>query len=177
MSRFLGGYADLVIAGGLILIAIVVFLLSRMGLLPKRSLPIVAGALVGAFGIVIWRERRTRIMRARLEELEKELKTREDKVKELRAGSLASETELRKAQAELSAQRTALQQSILQVDARTREERERIDRLDTNEVADEFVRRFGNQPDPTAAGRASAAPVSLPAGPAGPEPAGRRPGP
>lgn len=177
MSRFLGGYADLVIAGGLVLIAIVVFLLSRMNLLPKKSLPIVAGALVGAFGIVIWRQRRIQIMRDRLKELEKELKTREDKVKELRAGSLASETELRKAQAELSAQRAALQQSILQVDARTKAERERIDRLDTNEVADEFVRRFGNEPGPTPAGLAAAPPVAPPAGPAGPQPAGRRPGP
>jgi len=177
MSRFLGGYADLVIAGGLVLIAIVVFLLSRMGLLPKKSIPIVAGALLGAFGIVIWRQRRTQIMRARLEELEKELKIREDKVKNLRAGSLASETELRKAQAELSAQRAALQQSILQVDASTKAERERIDRLDTNEVADEFVRRFGNQPGPTPAGPAAAPPVAPPAGPAGPQPAGRRPGP
>jgi nitrate reductase NapE component len=177
MSRFLGGYADLVIAGGLVLIAIVVFLLSRMGLLPKKSIPIVAGALVGAFGIVIWRQRRTQIMRARLEELEKELKIREGKVKQLRDGSLASETELRKAQAELSAQRTALQQSILQVDARTKEERERIDRLDTNEVADEFVRRFGNEPVATPAGLAAAPPVAPPAGPAGPQPAGRRPGP
>jgi hypothetical protein len=87
----------------------------------------------------------------------------------LRAGSLASETELRKAQAELSAQRAALQQSILQVDARTKAERERIDHLDTNEVADEFVRRFGNEPVATPAGRsgslssgwsASPAPVS-----------------
>ncbi|MFL5493819.1 MAG: hypothetical protein ACJ8DC_05460 [Gemmatimonadales bacterium] len=162
MSRFLGGYADLVIAGGLVLIAIVVFLLSRMGLLPKKSLPIVAGALVGVFGFTIWRERRTRDMRARLDELEKQLKEREKKVQELRDGSLASEAELRKAQADLTAQRAALQQSILQVDAKTKAEQERIERLDTNEVADEFVRRFGGQP---ASGQAAAG-----------APAGRSPG-
>jgi hypothetical protein len=165
MSRFLGAYADLVIAGGLILIAIVVFIFSRMGLLPKKSLPIVAGALVGVFGIVILRERRTQIMRKRLEDLEKELKIKELKVKELRDGSLTSEVELRKAQAELNAQRAALQQSILQIDAATKEERIRIDQLDTNEVADEFVRRFPG------------APAGAPGSPAAPQLAARRPGP
>ncbi len=71
---------DLFIAVGLVAVVVVVYLIYRMGVLPKKSLPFVIGGLVGILGITIFRERRMKGLRQDLERREKRLKEMEERL-------------------------------------------------------------------------------------------------
>jgi len=129
---------DLTIA--LVIFGLVAFILilSKIRVLPKRTLPYVIAAFAGIFGFALWREYRLRGLRKELEEREAELKKREEKLAELKNNFQVSERELQKIKAELDAQKAAYQKSMLQIDARTEEEKKEIDLLNGEPLQDKF---------------------------------------
>src|SRR6266540_3815750 len=58
---FFTGY-DTLIALGLAAVAVVVFVASRIGLLPKKSVPVAVGALLGLLGLSVWQSARRKAL-------------------------------------------------------------------------------------------------------------------
>ena len=137
---------DLVIALGLVGIVVVTFIISKIGILPKKSLPFVAAGLAAIFGITLFRESRIKGLRKDLDEREKRLREQEEKLKGLKDKYGASEAELNKALAELEKQRRAYERSLLEIKAKNEEEKKRIDELPDDEVFKEFREAFGQNP-------------------------------
>lgn len=136
---------DLLVALGLIVIVVFVLFLVKIGLLPKKSLPFVLGALAGIFGFSLWREHRMKKLRQELLKREAELKKREEVLKKLKEDYQASEHELAKARAELQKHREAYQKAILQLNAQNEQEKERIDQLFGDALQDEFSKLLSSQ--------------------------------
>lgn len=139
---WLGERLDLLVAGGLIAIAAVLYILSRIRLLPKKSLPFVAGALLAVLGIGIWRAKRTDALREELKRKQKELEALKKRADTLRDGSEEAEQELRAAIAEGEREREALMRNILRNEQGTEVARERVDALPDDQLLDEFMRAF-----------------------------------
>jgi septal ring factor EnvC (AmiA/AmiB activator) len=116
----------------------VILVLSKISVLPRRTLPYIIAAFAGLFGFALWREYRIRGLRKELELREAELKKREEKLAALKESYLVSERELQKITAELDAQKAAYQKSMLQIDARTEEEKKAIDQLYGEPLQDKF---------------------------------------
>ena len=133
---------DTFIALGLIGIVIVTFLIYRMGLLPKKSLPFVVGGLLAVFGIYLFRSAKRNGLKKELEKRGKELQE-EKKLAEMKANLNVSEEELAQAQVELDNQRAAVKKAMLLNEAENKAEKERIDNLSTEETFDEFDQVFG----------------------------------
>lgn len=129
---------DLYIALGLVVIVIIVYLLSRMKLLPKKSLLFVIGALVGVFGLGIFNRLKRDNLVKELEKREKALKEREKKLGELKDQSDISEQKLREMKAEFERQRAAYEKEILRLKAKSKEEKEKIDKLSGDDLHDAF---------------------------------------
>ncbi len=141
----IGGYMDLIVAGALVVIVLITLLVSRMGLLPTKSLPFVLGALAAIMGFSIWRETRMKGLKNKLEKQEEALKKREEKLKELKQTYDASEEQLKNARMELENIRKAYRKALLQLKAENEREKERIDNLEGDELLNEFMSAFGNQ--------------------------------
>lgn len=142
IQSFLG--IDTYVAFGLIGIVVVMFLLSKMNVLPKKSLLFVAAALAGVFGLSLLRERRTKHLRKDLEEREKKLKEQEQKLKDLHERYGLAEDKLSEAKAELERQRSAYEKAILHIREKNEEEKKRIDALSGEELHHEFRSAFGS---------------------------------
>jgi len=134
---------DTYIAFGLIGIVVIIFLFYRLKVLPKKSIPYVAGALLALFGIHILREWKARNLWRELEELKKTIKDKEKKLQELKEKYGASEQELRQAQAELDKLISSYEKTILQLKAENKELKDHIDELDGEELHVEFRSAFG----------------------------------
>jgi len=129
---------DLLVAFGLIGIVVIVFIVSQMGLLPKKSLPFVIGALLGAFGWTVWREKRISKLREDLKRREKALKEREKKAEELKKKYQIADEKLDELKSELERQRSAYEKEILLLKAKNAEYKKYIDSLSGDELHDEF---------------------------------------
>ena len=125
------------IALGLIGIVVVIFLIDRMGVLPRKSLPYIAAALAGAFGIALFRGYRSDQAKERIKKQEEELAKREQNLKVLKDTYNASDQVLQKMQADLEAQRAAARNDLLQIQAGNKAEKDRIDKLSGDELHDE----------------------------------------
>jgi septal ring factor EnvC (AmiA/AmiB activator) len=135
---------DTYIAFGLIGIVIIVYFFYRLGMLPKKSIPYVAGALLALFGIHIFREWRSKKLWRDLEELEKQIKEKEKRLQQLKEKYGTSEQELQQVQAELERLRAAYEKTILQLKAENKKLKERIDELQGEELHHEFRNTFGS---------------------------------
>lgn len=140
MSSFLG--LDTIIAFGLIGITIILFLISRMGILPKKSLPYIAAALVGIFAAGLVRKWRQNKTREELKKREEKLKERESKLEGIRGTSEASDKKLEEMKAELDRHRAAYEKEILLIGAENKENKEIIDRLSGEELHNKFREAF-----------------------------------
>lgn len=125
---------DLYIAYGIIGIVLIAFILSRMGVLPKKTLPFIIGALAAVFGLSLFQQRRLRSLRKDLEQREKVLKEKEEKLKELQNGYQASEQQLAQVKAELAILKAAYEKALLQIEFENNKEKERIDKLSGDEL-------------------------------------------
>ncbi len=134
---------DLLIAFGIVGIVVITFIISKIGILPKKSLPFVAAGLAAIFGIALFRESRIKGLRKDLDEREKKIREEEKRLQKLKDTYQASELELNKAQAELDKQKRAYERSILEIKAKNEEEKRRIDQLPDDEVFKEFREAFG----------------------------------
>ena len=141
----LGGLEDLVIALGVLVVVVVLFLLWRMGFLTKKTLPIVGGVLAGIGTAVVVRQKKRDRLKGEIAAKERELAEREKRLEELKRTAELSEGELAEAKADLEKQREEHRKEMLRIDAETAEEKERIDALSSDELADEFQRVFGSQ--------------------------------
>lgn len=135
---------DTYIALGMVGIVVIVFLISRMGILPKKSLPFVIAALALVFFGSILKSRRNNQLMKDLEELKKQIKERQKRLKELEDKYGASEQELNKVKAELDRQISAYEKTILDIKAKGEKEKERIDRLSGEELHSEFRTAIGD---------------------------------
>jgi hypothetical protein len=143
MSNLIG--IDTYIAAGLIITTIVILILSRINLLPKKSLPFVIAAVVGLFGFSILRRKRTK-------ELQTQIKKREEKIKALlkdldrmKDQYGASSVQLEQIKAELEVQRSAHEKEILNINKKHKAESDRIDSLSGQELHDAYADAFGKQ--------------------------------
>ena len=135
---------DLIIAIVLIGIVLLTLLISKMGILPKKSLPYIIAALAAIIGISLWRQSRMNGLREELEKREKELEEREKRLQNLKEKYQLSEKELGKAITELEKHKSAYKQEILLLNAKNKEEKERIDQLSGEDLHSEFLSVFGN---------------------------------
>lgn len=139
----MSGNWDLIIAFGLIGIIIVVFLISRIGILPRKSLPFVAAALAGAFGIALFRKYRTDRIKEDIKKLEGELENKEKRLSAIKENYNASEQKLNEMKSDLERSRDAYQKEILHINEKNKEEKELIDKLSGEELHDKFLKSFG----------------------------------
>src|SRR5688572_21469464 len=117
---------DISIAIVMILVAAGVFFAVRIGVLPKKSAPFVAVALLAAIGFSMYRQKHARNLQAVLKEKEKELKKREAKLNELREQFDVSDKEATAAVAKRDAEIQAITEEIIQVRTEHKEEVEQI---------------------------------------------------
>ena len=135
-------YLDILIAVGLVVVAIVLFLLVRSKVLPQRSVPIIAGVLGVILGIVAYRRFRPGSSSKRIKELESQLAQNEASLAQLQKDGAASKQELDAAKAELVQQRAAAEKEILMLHTRGAAEKERIDKLSPSETFDEYLAAY-----------------------------------
>ncbi len=125
---------DLYIAGGLVVIAIIVFFLTQIGLLPRKSIPIVAGALLGGLGLVIFRAARQRALEAQLKQVKDEVGRRDKQLTDMQAQYGLKEQEVAAERARLQDQITARQKEILTLQAQDAQRRQDIDQMTPAQV-------------------------------------------
>jgi hypothetical protein len=131
------------IAVGLIITALLAIFISRLNILPKKSLPFIILALFGGFGIFVWKHSREKALRKELEKLDKEIKEREKRVKVLREKARISDDEYQNVLKKLENQRNIYKKSIMEIKAKNKEEKMRIERLSGEELNDEFLKAIG----------------------------------
>ncbi len=129
---------DLYIAGGLVVIAIVVFFLTQIGLLPKKSIPIVAGALLGGLGLVIFRAARQRALEAQLKQVKKEVDERDQRLTQMQQQYGLKEQEIAAQRQRLDDQVAARQKEILTLQAQTAQQKAQIDQMTSEQVHTAF---------------------------------------
>ena len=136
---------DMYIAVGLLITTFAILILSRINLLPKKSLPFVIAAVVGLFGWSILRRKRTK-------ELQSQIKKREEKIKNLlkdldrlKDKYGASSAKLEEIKTELEIQKSAHEKEILNINKKHKTESDRIDNLSGQELHNEYADVFGKQ--------------------------------
>jgi hypothetical protein len=137
---------DTIIALGLIGIVIIIFIITRIGTLPKKSLPYIIAALAAAFGIykiynLIGSSKKAM---GRIKELEKDIAVREKNIIELKKNLNLSDQKLQELLAELEQHKAAAERELLQMRADSKIEKERIDKLSGEDLHEEFRRSVNN---------------------------------
>ncbi len=125
---------DLYVAIGLVAIALIVFFLYQIGLLPKKSIPIVVGALLGGLGFIIFRERRQRALKDELKKVQQRIKDRDQQIKDLQDKYKLTDQDVAAQRAQLQEQATALEKEILTLQADSAAQRAEIDKLTPAQV-------------------------------------------
>ena len=127
---------DLLVALLLVGVAVFVFFAVRVGVLPRKSIPMVVGALLGAIGIGVWRERRARELHKVLKQKEAELRRRDEHLKELKKQYDVSDQEAAAAIAKRNAELQSLTQEIIEIRKVHADEAARIDAMTPDERRD-----------------------------------------
>ncbi len=127
------------IAIGLILIAAVVLIVSRLGILPDKGVRYLAAALLGLFGIAVYREWRSRQLGEKAKKLEEQIEQKEQLIKEKLNAAKAAEEAAKATEEE--AQVTEEQAKAAEEQARTAETNARA-ALSAAKAAEEDLRKF-----------------------------------
>ena len=141
------------IAIGLILIAAVVLIVSRLGILPDKGVRYLAAALLAVFGIAVFREWRSRRLGEKADKLEGQIGEQEKLIKQKLATANAAEekakaTEEKAKAAEEKAKATEEEAKVTEEDAKAAEQEAKT--AETNaraavsaaKAAEEDLRRF-----------------------------------
>src|SRR5687768_11067485 len=131
---------DLYIAAALFLIVAIVFVGTRVGVMPKKSLPVVAGAVFGALGIGLFASWRRRAADAQIEELKRRIAKRDGDLAELMTKRTFADDELAAARAGLNNQLAAVQIQREAIGRTLVTENVRIDQQGAGEAHDELTR-------------------------------------
>ena len=134
---------DLTIALGLMVIGVIVFFLSQMSILPKKSIPYVAIALAGVFGFTLFRRWRQGKIKEEIKALEKTRDEVEETLKEVKEHTQASEEELNRVEAEFEQAKAAQAKEALLIQERAEEKKKEIEELSTLEAFERFDAAFG----------------------------------
>jgi len=134
---------DLIIALGLIGIVIVVFLLSRMKLLPKKTLPYIALALLAGLGIAYFKTRKDDNVKKEIERLKEDIKKREAKVEELKKADAINVEKLNTISGEIDNKLATHARETLKEKANLEEEKKRLENLTDMEVFEEYRKAHG----------------------------------
>ncbi|NOZ61561.1 MAG: hypothetical protein GXO74_07745 [Calditrichaeota bacterium] len=137
---------DLLVALVIAIIAIVIFLLYQLGNLPrssKRSVLYFISAAAAIFGISLFTNHRLKLLHKELQEREKKLREKEEELKKLKDKEKMSEKELNFMKAKLERQVDAYRKLMLQIKAKNKAEKERIDKLSGEDLHNEFSAIFG----------------------------------
>ncbi len=136
---------DTYIALGILISVLVIVILSRMNLLPKKSLPFVIAAIVGLFGISVLRRRRTKELQNQIKKREEKIRDLLKKLDQLKEKYGASSVELEQIKAELEVQISAHEKELLNINNRHKTESNRIDNLSGQELHNEYANAFKKQ--------------------------------
>lgn len=129
---------DLYIAGGLVGIVVIVYLLSRMKFLTKKSLPYVALGLLAALGFGYFKLRRMDSAKKKIKEIKKKIKDiEENKLKPLEEKDKNLTHELNEIRTKLDDKLAAHEKQTLLDQAKTKEEFKRIEKLSGQELHNE----------------------------------------
>ncbi|OQX87508.1 hypothetical protein B6D60_03715 [candidate division KSB1 bacterium 4484_87] len=137
---------DLIVAIVIAVIAIVIYLLYQLGNLPrscKRSILYLISAAAAIFGISLFTNHRLKLLHRELKEREEKLRQKEEELRKLKEKEEMSEKELNFMKAKLEQQIDAYRKLMLQIKAKNKAEKERIDRLSGEDLHNEFIATFG----------------------------------
>jgi hypothetical protein len=131
LKDFFGLFAqpDMLIALLLVGVAIVVFFAVRIGVLPRKSIPLVVGAALAAIGIGVLRDRRAKDLHKHLKQKEAELKKREALLEELKGKYELSDQEAAAAVAKRDAELSVLAEEIVDLRGHHEEERKQLEAM------------------------------------------------
>jgi hypothetical protein len=129
----------------LIVVAIVVIVASKMGVLPKKSLPFVAGALASVFGLSLFKKLQDKSRRSALQKREEELAALGTRAQATAAATSAADVQRTAALAELQRQKESVAKEELLIQARTDAEKDEISKLQGVELFERFVKTFPNR--------------------------------
>lgn len=131
---------DLYVAAALFLIVAIVFVGTRVGVMPKKSIPVVTGAVFGALGIGLLASWRRRASDAQIEELKNRIAKRDEELAELMKKRRFADDELAAARAGLNNQLAAVQIQRQGIAEKLAQENGKIDVQTPIEAHDEFTR-------------------------------------
>jgi len=137
---------DLVVAIVIAVIAVVIYIFYQLGNLPKScksSLLYIISAAAAIFGISLFTNYRLKLLHKELQERDKKLRDKEEELKKLKGKEEMSEKELNFMKAKLEQQIDAYRKLMLQIKAKNKAEKERIDRLSGEDLHNEFIATFG----------------------------------
>lgn len=127
---------DLLVAYGLIVLALAAVLLYRMGFLPKKSLPFVAAGIAGVVGLRILKGRREKALEAEIGNVNKRIKAREPVLDALGVIAGTADEEALAARAALEKEKAAVEKELLLLRAESEERRQKIEIMSPNEVTE-----------------------------------------
>lgn len=130
---FFTGY-DTLIALGLAAIAVVVFVGSRVGVLPRKSIPVAVGALLGLLGLSVWQSSRRKALQQEAKQIKDQIAKRDETIARLEGKYREDRTALDRAGAALDQQLAAHERELERLEARNREERAAIERRSDEEI-------------------------------------------
>jgi len=138
---------DIIIALVLIGLILIILLFTQMRDQPKknrRNLLFIVSAIAAVFGLTLFRHYRTNSLRKELKERQEGLKQKEKALLALKGEYETSEEELQELRAKLEEQRAAYEKMILDINGKNKAEKERINNLSGEDLHDEFMSTFGN---------------------------------
>jgi hypothetical protein len=134
---------DLYIAGGLVGVVVIVYLLSRVKLLPEKWLPYLFLGLGAAVGFSFLRVRKRKKVLEQMNKIKNEIAKRENRLKELVEQNDIPIWKPDEIKAELDRIREAhIKESLLEV-KKLKKEKERIWDLSGQDLLDIFTKEFG----------------------------------
>lgn len=137
---------DIIVALIIIGVALLIFIIFQIGALPKschKSIFFILGSLGAVFGVSLFARRRLKLLNNELKQKEERLKAKEKELEMMKDNYQLSEKELNLMKAKLAEQLDAYRKLMLQIDANTKQEKERIDKLGGEDLHHEFIAVFG----------------------------------
>ena len=150
---------DVYLAVGLFAVAVVVYLTNRVGVLPKKSIPVIVGAIAGALGFTLLRRWQGRAADAQIDLLKDRIAKRDVIIKDLETKHNAAESEFTSAKANLERQLAAAQKQRMQILTKDTTEKERIDGLTLDETSKEYEKALREEAEYQASKRRVPAPA------------------
>lgn len=138
---------DLYIVGALFLITALVFIGTRVGVMPKKSLPVVAGAVFGALGIGLFARWRRNAVDAQIKDLKDRIAKREEALAELQQKRKLADDELAAARAGLDNQLAAVKLQRQAIAEKLEKDNAAIDEQGAAEAHDTLLRQIKEEQD------------------------------